>query len=231
MNESPMVGWDFSRLDGRMWSAEPPWDFEGLCAAAMRGAGRVLDLGTGGGERLIRLLASLPEPRPQVTATEGWAPNIPVATRNLAPYGVDVLPHDPETDPSLPLPAASVDLVMNRHEAIDAAEVAHVLRRGGVFLTQQVDGTELPELREIFGGRPAYPDVTLDVVRREVADAGLTVTDAAEWAGDLVFADARALEEYLALVPWDRPEGFDAGRLPEGRITLTQKRFWLSATR
>ena len=66
-----MVGWDFSRLDGRMWSDEPPWDFEVLCAEALRDAHDVLDLGTGGGERLIELLEALPQPWPKIAATEG----------------------------------------------------------------------------------------------------------------------------------------------------------------
>lgn len=31
--------------------------------------------------------------------------------------------------------------------------------------------------------------------------------------------------------PWDRPDAFDPARLPEGHITLTQRRFLLIATR
>jgi hypothetical protein len=49
--------------------------------------------------------------------------------------------------------------------------------------------------------------------------------------GPLTFADAKALDEYLSLVPWDRPDAFDATQLPRGQITLTQRRFWLRAVR
>lgn len=58
VHETDMVGWDFSRLDGRATATGPPWDFEDVCRAAMAGVGSVLDMGTGGGERLIALLTS-----------------------------------------------------------------------------------------------------------------------------------------------------------------------------
>ncbi|HMQ64993.1 MAG TPA: hypothetical protein PJ992_01790 [Arachnia sp.] len=43
-----MVGWDFSRLDGRMTADEPWWDLEGDCREALATATSALDLGTGG---------------------------------------------------------------------------------------------------------------------------------------------------------------------------------------
>jgi hypothetical protein len=51
-----MVGWDFSRLDGRLTSDEPWWNFEADCLTAMHASQRIADLGTGGGERLAGLL-------------------------------------------------------------------------------------------------------------------------------------------------------------------------------
>lgn len=51
-----MHGWDFSVLDGRLAADDPPWDFEAQCARALAEASAAVDLGTGGGERLIRLL-------------------------------------------------------------------------------------------------------------------------------------------------------------------------------
>lgn len=226
-----MVGWDFSRLEGRMEAAEPPWDFEEVCRAALTRATRVLDMGTGGGERLITLLAGADRRPEEVVATEGWPPNVSVATTALRPHGVRVIDHDPEAGAPLPVPDGAFDLVMNRHEAFDASEVARWLAPGGTFLTQQVDGTELPELRELFGGEPSYPHVRLDPLRTQAEAAGLRVEEAQEWSGPMVFADAATLDEYLALVPWDRPDGFDPARLPAGAVTLTQKRFWLRAVK
>ena len=125
-----MVGWDFSRLDGRMTADEPWWDFERDCRKALATSSSALDLGTGGGERLIQLLEQTPE-RGVVHATEGWAPNVEVARANLAPLGVEVRPYDAEAGDRLPYDDGSMDLVMTRHEAIDPAEVARVLTPGG----------------------------------------------------------------------------------------------------
>ncbi|WP_258063795.1 MULTISPECIES: class I SAM-dependent methyltransferase [unclassified Pseudoclavibacter] len=235
-----MVGWDFSALDGRMTADEPHWDFTAECRAAMATATRIADLGTGGGERLIELIGDLGAAAESlaIAATEGWEPNVEIARRNLAPFGVDVHRYDSEAGDSLPFEDASLDLVVCRHESFDAGEVARVLAPGGRFLTQQVDGREAHELREWFGGDPLHDDVTLANASSEVAAAGLRIELADEWTGRMTFADARALVEYMALVPWDVP-GFEVDanistlrRLDAARpIVVTQRRFRLAAVR
>lgn len=234
-----MRGWDFSVLDGRLVADDPPWDFEADCLAALRGAGRAVDLGTGGGERVLHLLGELPEEeRPELIATEGWPPNLPVATENLAPFGVPVLAYDAEAGDRLPFEDASLDLVMCRHEAVDLADVARVLAPGGVLLDQQVDGRDAQELRDWFGGEMQYPRARLDVDREAATGAGLVVDEAQEWAGGMTFTDVQALVVYLGLVPWDVP----AFRVDDQRemlhqlaerpsIRVTQRRYRLYAHR
>ena len=60
-------GWDFSALDGRMWADPPPWDLDAIWGEALGAAQHVLDMGTGGGEHLLRFRALLPA---DVVATE-----------------------------------------------------------------------------------------------------------------------------------------------------------------
>ncbi len=74
-----MVGWDFSRLDGRLEADRPDWDIDEMCVEAMRTAESVLDVGTGGGERLRGLLNRVSDRPAQLNATEGWFPNVHVA--------------------------------------------------------------------------------------------------------------------------------------------------------
>ncbi|MFC7876933.1 class I SAM-dependent methyltransferase [Isoptericola sp. NPDC057391] len=234
-----MVGWDFTVLNGATTSDELPWDFEADCLAAMRRAlhGTVVDLGTGGGERLSTLLDQLPaRSGATVVATEGWAPNEPVARERLAPYGVPVLAYDAEAGPRMPFADGSVDVLMARHEAYDAVEVARVLAPGGVFLTQQVDGRDAFELRDGFGAESLYPHVRLDRARPDLERAGLTVDVADEWRGRLRFADVEAVVTYLALTPWTVP-GFDVATHAErlvalhrsGPVDVTQARFRCTA--
>ena len=51
---SPLVGWDLS-FGGRVTTTPPPWNFERIVEAHARRSPDMLDLGTGGGERLGRL--------------------------------------------------------------------------------------------------------------------------------------------------------------------------------
>ncbi|WP_205649196.1 class I SAM-dependent methyltransferase [Schaalia canis] len=233
-----MEGWDFSVLRGRVHESQPTWDFRADCLAAMRSGKRIVDLGTGGGERLIELISTLgPQAEGnEIIATEGWVPNVPVARANLAPWGIRVEEYDPESDPRSPFSDASVDCVMSSHEGIDFADTTRILTENGVLLTQQVDGFNAPELHDWFEVDFAYPNVTLDSYVSQCEAAGLTVTCAQEWAGSMTFTDLRALVSYLALVPWEVPD-FDvhghAQRLIElsqrEELTVTQKRFRLYA--
>ena len=50
----PFTGWDFSHLDGRMLEDQAPWSYSTRAAELMRQAASVIDLGTGGGERLLK---------------------------------------------------------------------------------------------------------------------------------------------------------------------------------
>jgi SAM-dependent methyltransferase len=153
-----MTGWDFSPLAGRLVADDPPWDFDQICLDAMAESSRCLDMGTGGGERLSELIDRLDEarppgePSPTISAAEGWEPNVPLAASTLQDYGVEVTRYDSDHHPEMPWGDGEFDLVMNRHESYDLAEVARVLAPGGLFLTQQVDGTEAQEFRDLFGG-------------------------------------------------------------------------------
>lgn len=148
--EVPLTGWDFSWLTGRAAGSEPTWSYPDLARSLVRQSTSLLDIDTGGGE-LLATLAPLPV---RTTATEGWAPNLPVARERLAPLGVDVL-----FTPDATLPGGPVDLVLDRHGRLDPREVARVLAPGGVLLTQQVGSDDCAEINEALGA-PAPPGGT-----------------------------------------------------------------------
>lgn len=131
---SEFSGWDFSDLRVRDLEAGPRWDYASVVAQHADGATAVLDLGTGGGERLAGMRADLPD---RVVATESWHLNAPIAQDRLRPLGVDVVRAWSE-EGALPFGGGSFDLVIDRHEGLDPAEVARVLRGGGTLVTQQV---------------------------------------------------------------------------------------------
>ena len=86
--QQPFSGWDFSHLDGRMIEEQPPWSYSRRAAELMRQSASVIDMGTGGAERLLKLLEHWPG---KVVATEEYPPNLRLATQRLAPFGVKVV--------------------------------------------------------------------------------------------------------------------------------------------
>lgn len=233
----PVRGWDFSELGDRYVEQQPPWSYADLATRVLRGADSALDLGTGGGEVLLSLGEALPE---DTVATEGWPPNLPVAARNLAARAIPVFDYDAERDPRLPFPDARFDVVLDRHEAYVADEVHRVLRPGGRFLTQQVDGRDFEETQAIFGGHSQYPHITPANLQEEAVRAGLEVVAAEEWRGEVRFRDVAALVRYFAYVPWEVPDDFEVDRYADALLDLhhsgaelrfTQRRFYLLLAR
>jgi SAM-dependent methyltransferase len=197
--QQPFTGWDFSYLAGRMFEQQPPWSYPSLAVARMQKASSLLDMGTGGGERLLEWQAHWPG---KVVVTEDYAPNVKLATERLAPLGVQV--HEVSLTEHGPLPFADgeFDLVLNRHSGFNPAEVSRILAPGGVFLMQQIHGLWAHDLLAAFDAQPQWPQATLenDVPRLQAAD--LTVVTAQDWSGKLSFADVGAIVYYLKAVPW-----------------------------
>ncbi|MCB9453153.1 MAG: methyltransferase domain-containing protein, partial [Anaerolineaceae bacterium] len=115
----PFSGWDFSYIEGtsRVVTAPLTWSYTSIILPKIRQSVALLDMGTGGGEFL-----SLLQPLPAYTcATEGYAPNIPMARERLEPLGVQV--HPVTDDDTLPFPDSTFDLVINKHESYSPSEV------------------------------------------------------------------------------------------------------------
>ena len=233
---APFEGWDFSYLAGRMTQAEPPWDYLALARAALEGTPDVLDVATGGGE----VLASLAPFAGRVTATEGYVPNLDVARRRLAPLGVSVF--QANTASGMPFDDGSFDLVLNRHGGFRPAEMHRVLKRGGVFLTQQVGGDNLADLVVLFGAELKYPQSTLERNAGELAALGCEIRRAEPWRGPVTFEDVGALVYFLKAVPWvvdgfsleqhlDVLAALEARRAAGAPLTFTYTRYLIEAAK
>ncbi|WP_380172877.1 class I SAM-dependent methyltransferase [Kineococcus sp. DHX-1] len=227
----PVTGWSSREFSGVVETVDPPWSYATLARNALTAAPSALDLGTGGGEFLTGLADVLPA---DTHATEGWAPNLPVARTALAPLGITVEPHD-ATRERLPFPDDRFDVVLSRHTAYDADDVSRVLRPGGTFLTQQVDGRNLDDLVSEFGAEPVFQDVTLENAHRAAVSADLHVEVAESWSGPVRFADVSTLVSFLRTVPWHLPTDFTVARYAgvllalhaRAQLQFTERRFLL----
>jgi SAM-dependent methyltransferase len=217
--KEPFVGWDFSHLDGRMLEDQAPWSYSTRAAALMRTAASVIDLDTGGGERLLGLRAYWP---PTVVATEGYPPNVKLVHERLGAVGVRIVEVSLTEDGPMPFADGEFELVLNRHAGFNSAEVARILAPGGAFLTQQVHGLWAQDLLAVFGAKPKWPDATPGHYVPRLQAAGLTVVDVREWSGGLAFTDVGAIVYYLMAVPWLVP-GFTVSTHLDQLLQLQQR--------
>lgn len=232
--EQPFTGWDFTPLKGRYHQETPPWSYTDRVRALLPGKQHVLDMGTGDGKQLLSFREFLPS---NTLATEGYAPNLPIAQANLQPHGISVVHYDSEQDTRMPFVDNQFDLILNRHESFDVTEVTRVIRPGGIFYTQQVDGRNLDDLRAVFGGEPSYPHVRLDHFEAQIMSAGLVVVQSGDWQGKATFSDVGALVYYLKAIPWEAPPDFSVERYQKQllhlhrsqQLTFGIRRFFIKA--
>jgi ubiquinone/menaquinone biosynthesis C-methylase UbiE len=243
-----LVGWDLS-YGGRI-STSTPWNFEVVVDQCARNSPDMLDMGTGGGEWLSKLAF-----RPARTvATEGWPPNIPIARKRLEALGIELVVVDDVPDNAeqnglvdggeLPFEDASFKLVVNRHESFVATDVARILVSGGRFLTQQVASDFNADCYRLLGLPFVEPSTRwkLDVAVKQLQQAGMTITDAAEGEEILSFEDIGAFSWYLKNVPYvcpdfsitrfrDRLEYLHKQIVDHGALKMRQSLFWLNAVK
>jgi SAM-dependent methyltransferase len=229
--ERPFSGWDFAYLDDKWEEEQPPWSYMDQVRALLPGASALLDLGTGGGEKLLSLRELWP---PRVAVTEGYAPNLRLIRDRLEPLSVQVVASETSLQDRLPFEDGSFDLVIDRHSGFNIAEVSRVLAPGGTFLTQQVDGTNMADLSAAFECEQPWTWFTLEWVLDQIAKTDLIVEHAQAWTGQTQFKTVGALVYYLKAVPWT-VEGFSVEtHLPylfrlqerlerEGKLAFTDK--------
>jgi|SRR5579884_2033633 len=216
---APFSGWDLAWLGSRCTTTtDPPLSlmdrYERRARELVTDATALLDLGTGGGERMARL-APFP---PLAVATEAYPPNVPLAAQRLAPLGMQVVGTDPNChhargpqrgnrwpERRLPFADNTFDLVLASRSAFSSAEVARLLRPGGTVLTVQ-GGVEWrgETLADALGGTP--PEWTLPGHGWEVGEsfrqAGLRIIDWTEQATTTAYCDIGAVVYTLLHVPW-----------------------------
>ncbi|MGE7894036.1 class I SAM-dependent methyltransferase [Bacillus cereus] len=233
-------GWDFSFISetGRMKSEPLSWSYGSIAFLLMQRAKSMLDMGTGGGEFLSML-----QPFPStIYATEGYAPNVPIARKKLEPLGVTVV--EVINDTVLPFQDGQFDFIINQHESYAASEVKRILSPHGVFLTQQVGGLDCAVLNEQFGSplNSEFASWSLEAACSELEENGFTILDAKEEFPFQHFYDIGAIVYYLKAIPWQIPD-FTVERyykelyriheiiLQKGYFDVKQHRFIIKAIR
>jgi len=141
-------GWDFSRV--RDERDPVPWDYIDVVRRYLRLSDRVLDIGTGGGKKLLTLAPYFGTG----IGIDVSAEMIEAASANKSSSLAGNVSFEVMRAEALQFADAEFDVVLNRHCTVDVGEVFRVLRPGGYFITQQVGARNTQNICALFGCGP-----------------------------------------------------------------------------
>jgi len=145
--------WDFSKIKYKTENIVD-WDFYEEIKKHSNEKSKCLDLGTGGGEKLLKKYPNVEE----ITATDFSEEMIKTAKENAKNYpgrNVQFLVMD---NLNMKLETETFDLVSARHTIINAKQIYNCLLHNGVLVIEGVDKNDCWELKELFGRGQAYND-------------------------------------------------------------------------
>jgi len=196
-------GWDFSHIHGRYEEENDlPWNYEEIVRYYLSDTKRIMDYDTGGAEFLL----SLNHPYYLTAATEGYKPNVELCKKKLLPLGIDFKEcSDPK---NIPFGDASFDLMINRHGDFAPDEIYRLLKKGGVFISEQVGSENDRDLVEmVLPGTPRpFPDLNLNIQRVKFEKAGFQILRAEEAFRPIKFYDVGAFVWFAHIIEWEFPD-------------------------
>ena len=209
-------GWDFSYIHGRYdEECDLPWDYEKIVRQYLTDDSNILDYDTGGGEFLL----SLNHPFDKTSATEGFKPNVQLCREKLLPLGINF--KECNTPSKIPYDNETFDMIINRHGDFDAKELYRLLKKDGIFVTEQVGGDNERDLVEMVlpGIEKPFPHLNLKKQRRVFEDAGFHIIRAEEAYRPIKFYDIGAFVWFAHIIEWEFP-GFSVDKCFEQLLKM-----------
>lgn len=180
---TPRQGWDFSSMN--VLRQPVPWDYQDVVRRYLRPADSVLDVGTGGGERLASLAGSFGHGLGIDIDPE----MVRAATERSAAGNLDFR----MCSERLETVAETFDVVLNRHAPLDLAAAAAHLKPGGYFITQQVGERNMACVKTALGQSAGPPPIE----RQTVAAGGLRLLAFLDYDVEYVVRDIKSLVFWL----------------------------------
>ena len=209
-------GWDFSHIEGKYMEEEDlPWDYKNIIGKFLTPSMRILDFDTGGGEFLL----SLGHPHALTAATEGFPPNVELCKETLLPLGIDFKFCDDGSN--IPFDNESFDIIINRHGSFDPKELYRLLKKGGLFITQQVGEDNDRELVEMaMPGTPKqFSGLNLKDQATAFENAGFRILESDEAFRPIRFYDIGAFVWFARIIEWEFP-GFSVDSCFENLLKM-----------
>lgn len=208
------TGWDFSRMKDEKEPA--PWNYLEIAICYLKQTDYVLDIGTGGGEKFIKLSKHFSkgmgiDPYPEMINT---------AKDNAKEANNTKVSFELMGAEDLQFPEDTFDVVLNRHATLIPSEITKVLKPGGYFVTQQVERSNMGNLKKIFNDTRVWPN-DLVTLSKSFEENGCRVLATGHYDVNYWVKDIESLVFWLKAV--DVPENFNIEENGEQLLEYIQK--------
>ena len=163
--------WDFSDINYTKENCTN-WDMYEILRNNVNKESKILDLGTGGGEKVLKYFPEVKE----IIATDFSKEMIKTAKENLKKTDRKDITFKQMDNLNMDTPSNYFDVVIARHTCIDANQIYKTLKPGGMLILRGVDKLDCWELKRLFGKGQAYKDPKpISLIDYEnILDAGFT---------------------------------------------------------
>lgn len=145
--------WDFSQIKFQTENLTN-WDFYEKIKENTNEKSLCLDLGTGGGEEVLKNYPSVG----MIIATDFSEEMIKTAKKNAKKYSNKRVKFTKMNNLEMNFPRETFDLISARHTIIEAKQVYDCLANQGILVIEGVDKKDCWEIKKIFGRGQAYND-------------------------------------------------------------------------
>ena len=146
--------WDFSKISYEVESLTN-WDMYKILKEKTTKNSRILDLGTGGGEKVIN---KFPEAL-EIVGTDFSQQMIKTAKENLKKSNKKNIKFKVMDNLNMDTPDNYFDIVVARHTCIDAKQIYKTLKKDGLLLLRGVDKLDCWQLKRLFNRGQAFNDI------------------------------------------------------------------------
>ena len=148
-----LKNWDFSQIK---YEEEylTNWDIYEILKKNSNLQSKVLDLGTGGGEKVLTQFPDAAE----ILATDYSEQMIKTAKQNLSKTNKNNITFRQMDNLKMDTPNDYFDIVVARHTCIDAKQIYNTLKPNGMLILRGVDKLDCWQLKKIVGQGQGYND-------------------------------------------------------------------------
>lgn len=146
--------WDFSDIKVKEENLTN-WDMYSILNNVANKEDYILDLGTGGGEKVLNCFPDVAK----IIGTDLSAEMIKTANENLKRSNKSNIEFRVMDNLKMNVPKDYFDIVVARHTCIDAKQIYSTLKDGGLLLLRGVDKLDCWELKKLYGKGQEYNDI------------------------------------------------------------------------